>query len=227
MFTRRQRRIDAAVQRAERPSIRSAFCVGRWSPGRLSRSGPARRGSRRCWSRRGGGASARQLVGARVEWSPMLTRYSVAALSLFLGQGCGGRVVERPARVTGLLGQPSTRYSSAASASSSSGRCTTSSRSSSGSTDTATASASRTCRWSTTCTTPPRGGRWVACLGRRRPRERSRFATPDGTALVAGIFAFFGTLLFAGNLVAVLVAHSPQSLPTLLTGREHTPAEDS
>jgi len=44
---------------------------------------------------------------------------------------------------------------------------------------------------------------------------------------VAGTLAFLGTALFAGNLVAVLVEHSPQSLPTLLTGREHTPAEDS
>jgi len=53
------------------------------------------------------------------------------------------------------------------------------------------------------------------------------FETPDGTALVAGALAFFGTVLFAGNLVAVLVEHSPESLPTLLTGRERTSAEDS
>jgi uncharacterized membrane protein YgdD (TMEM256/DUF423 family) len=50
--------------------------------------------------------------------------------------------------------------------------------------------------------------------------------TPEGTALVAGAVAFLGTVLFAGNLVAVLVEHGPQSLPALLTGRKRAPAEE-
>ncbi|NHN66165.1 hypothetical protein G9463_23475, partial [Haloarcula sp. JP-Z28] len=173
---------------------------------------------------------ARQLVGARVEWSPMLTRYSVAALSLFLWTGL--TVVawwNDPLSYTGLLGQPSTallvggigfvvfgtlyhvvpfiiwvhRYSDRL-----------------GFEDVPMVDDLYDHRIAAVDGV-------AVTIAYALLASNQWFATPDGTALVAGIFAFFGTLLFAGNLVAVLVAHSPQSLPTLLTGREHTFAEDS
>jgi len=173
---------------------------------------------------------ARQLVGARVEWSPMLTRYSVAAVSLFLWAGL--TVVgwwNDPLTYSGLLGYPSMvllvggvgfvvlgtlyhvvpfivwvhRYSDRL-----------------GFEDVpmvddlydhrlaAVDGAALTLAYGLLVST-----QWLE--------------TPDSTPLFAGALALLGTLLFAGNLVAVLVEHSPQSLPTLLTGYESAAAEDS
>ena len=173
---------------------------------------------------------ARQLVGARVEWSPLLTRYSIAALSLFLWAGL--TVVawwNDPLAYAGLLGQPSTvllvggvgfvvfgtlyhvvpfiiwihRYSDRL-----------------GFEDVPMVDDLYDHRIAVVD-----GVTLTIAYGFLVSNQW--LETPDGTALVAGMLAFFGTLLFAGNLVAVLVEHSPQSLPTLLAGREHTPAEDS
>ncbi|GGN96245.1 MULTISPECIES: hypothetical protein [Haloarcula] len=42
---------------------------------------------------------------------------------------------------------------------------------------------------------------------------------PTGSSLLAGVLAFVGAALFAGNLLGVLVEHGPQSLPVLVGGR--------
>ena len=42
---------------------------------------------------------------------------------------------------------------------------------------------------------------------------------PPAASLSAGILAFVGTVLFAGNLVRVVVVHSPQALPVLVGSR--------
>ncbi|KAA9398102.1 hypothetical protein Har1130_05450 [Haloarcula sp. CBA1130] len=173
---------------------------------------------------------ARQLVGARVEWSPMLTRYSVAALSLFLWAGL--TVVawwNDPLAYAGLLGQPSTvlliggvgfvvfgtlyhvvpfivwvhRYSDRL-----------------GFEDVPMVDDLYDHRIAAVD-----GVALTLAYGILVSNQW--LETPNDTALVAGAFALFGTALFAGNLVAVLVEHSPHSLPVLLTGREHTPTEDS
>ena len=172
---------------------------------------------------------ARQLAGARVEWSPMLTRYGVAALSLCLWAGLTVPAWwTDPLAYTALLGRPSTvllvggvgfvvlgtlyhvvpfivwvhRYSDRL-----------------GFEDVpmvedlfhhriaAVDGLGLTVAYGLLVST-----QWLG--------------TPEGTALVAGAVAFLGTVLFAGNLVAVLVEHGPQSLPALLTGRKRAPAEE-
>jgi hypothetical protein len=177
-----------------------------------------------------GALLARQLIGARAEWSPMLTRYSVAAPSLFLWAGLTTLAWwTDPLAYGGLLGSPSTvllvggvgfvvlgtlyhvvpfivwvhRYSDRL-----------------GFEDVPMVDELYDHRIA--------GTDGVALTTAYSLLVSSQWLeTPDGTALVAGVLAFCGTVLFAGNLVAALSEHSPQSLPTLLTGRERTPPEDS
>ncbi|WP_367175437.1 hypothetical protein [Haloarcula rubripromontorii] len=173
---------------------------------------------------------ARQLIGARVEWSPMLTRYSVAALSLFLWAGLTAVAWwTDPLAYTGLLGQPSTvllvggvgfvvfgtlyhvvpfiiwvhRYSDRL-----------------GFEDVPMVDDLYNHRIAAVDGV-------ALTIAYALLVSKQWLETPNGTALAVGLLAFFGSVLFAGNLVAVFVEHSPQSLPTLLTGRERTPGEDS
>jgi hypothetical protein len=172
----------------------------------------------------------RQLVGARVEWSPMLTRYGVAAVSLFLWAGLTVTAWwQDPLSYSGLLGHPSTillvggvgfvvlgtlyhvvpfivwvhRYSDRL-----------------GFEDVPMVDDLYDHRLAAID-----GVALTLAYGLLVSNQW--LATPDGTPLVAGTVMLLGALLFAGNLVAVLVEHSPQSLPTLLTGRDPTAAEDS
>ncbi|WP_336337304.1 hypothetical protein [Haloarcula brevis] len=172
---------------------------------------------------------ARQLVGARVEWSPMLTRYGVAALSLCLWVGLTVPAWwADPLGYTGLLGQPATvllvgavgfvvlgtlyhvvpfvvwvhRYSDRL-----------------GFEDVPMVDDLYDHR----IAAGDGLGLSIAYVLLVSTQWRGM---PEGTALVAGAAAFLGAVLFAGNLVAVLVEHGPQSLPALLTGRARAPAED-
>jgi uncharacterized membrane protein YiaA len=173
---------------------------------------------------------ARRLVGARVEWLPMLTRYSVAALSLFVWAGLTAvGWWNEPLAYGGLLGHPSTvllvggvgfvvfgtlyhvvpfivwvhRYSDRL-----------------GFEDVPMVDDLYDHRIATADSV-------ALTLAYGLLVSTQWLETPDSTPLFAGALALLGTLLFAGNLVAVLVEHSPQSLPTLLTGYEPTAAEDS
>ncbi|GCF14656.1 hypothetical protein Harman_25910 [Haloarcula mannanilytica] len=173
---------------------------------------------------------ARQLVSARVEWSPMLTRYSVAAVSLIFWAGLTvTRWWQDPLSYSGLLGHPSTvllvggvgfvvlgtlyhvvpfivwvhRYSDRL-----------------GFEDVPMVDDLYDHRIAALDAA-------ALTLAYGLLVSKQWLETPDGTPLFAGALVLLGALLFAGNLVAVLVEHSPQSLPTLLTGREPTAAEDS
>ncbi|MDS0223144.1 hypothetical protein NDI54_17505 [Haloarcula sp. S1AR25-5A] len=173
---------------------------------------------------------ARQLVSARVEWSPMLTRYSIAAVSLVLWAGLTVAAWwQDPLSYSGLLGHPSTvllvggvgfvvlgtlyhvvpfivwvhRYSD------------------------------RLGFEDVPIVDDLYDHRIAALDGVALTLAYGLLVSeqwlemPDTVALIAGALALLGTLLFASNLVTVLVEHSPQSLPTLLIGREQTAAEES